>query len=265
MGSNDFLKPQSEGFQAGGSPPPEGSPPPGSPPPEGSPPPGSPPPGSPPPGSPPPGSPPPPATPPSTSGCASTQSAIIASDSAFFAWHNQKSDILNAYIQQKAHSPRDLQDIALLATDISSVNICLATSIQSSSSAANQIFLMQEQILTLQDQIEREAEHTRIAKDRLAYSQEPVKYSSNYSSWFPATRPLYYITIVVLLSISLFIGMFGLLFVLSLIGIDLSFFKNNMYNSRFQYGYMLASQFTTPFWIAAAVGAGLLIYILVRK
>jgi len=173
--------------------------------------------------------------------------------------------MLNTYIQQKAHSPRDLQDIALVSNDIKSVNSCLATSIQSSSSAANQIFLMQEQILTLQDQIEREAEHTRIAKDRLAYSQEPVKYSSNYSSWFPATRPLYYITIVVLLSISLFIGMFGLLFALSLIGIDLSFFKNNMYDSRFQYGYTFALQFTTPFWIAAAVGASLLIYILVRK
>jgi hypothetical protein len=38
-----------------------------------------------------------------------------------------------------------------------------------------------------------------------------------------------------------------------------------MYDSRLQYSYMYASQFTTPFWISAAVGAGLLIYILVRK
>jgi hypothetical protein len=173
--------------------------------------------------------------------------------------------MLDAYIQQKAHSPRDIADIGLIRSDIDSMNRCLASSIQSSSSNANQIFLMQEQLISLQEQLEREGENAQIAKDRLAYSQEPVKYSSYYSSWFPATRPLYYITIIVLLSVSLFIGMFGLLFLLSLLGVDLSFFKNNMFDNRMQYGYTIFSQLTIPFWIAVAVGVSLLIYILVRK
>ena len=247
MGSEDFLKEQNqEGFQS------PGSPPPGSPPPDSS------------SSSSSSSSRPPPASPPAT-GCTAAQSTIIGSDSAFFAWHNQKSQMLNTYIQKKAHSQADLADVALISSDIDSLNTCLSASIRSSSSSANQIFLMQEQLISLEEQMKREAEHTRIAKDRLAYSQEPVKYSSYYSSWFPATRPLYYITIVVLLSISLFIGIFGLLFVLSLIGVDFSFFKNNMYDSRFMQGYMFASQFTISFWIATAVGVGLLIYILVRK
>lgn len=171
--------------------------------------------------------------------------------------------MLNAFIQKKAHSPRDLQDIALVKRDIDSLISCLSQTVQSSSSRANEIFLMQEQIISLEERIEKEAENTKIARDRLAYSQEPVKYSSNYSSWFPATRPLYYITIIVLLSVSLFVGMFGLLFLLSLVGVDLSFFKNNMYEGRFQTGYMFASQYTTLFFIVVSVG--LLIYIFVRK
>jgi len=198
-------------------------------------------------------------------GCTSVQTAIIESDSAFFEWHSAKSEMLNDYIQQKAHSPTDMKDIVLLARDIDSINNCLTSKIQASSSTANEIFLMQEQVLSLQEQIAREAENTQIAKDRLAYSQEPVKYSSYYSSWFPATRPLYYVTVVALLSFSLFVGIFGLLFILSLVGVDLSFFKNNMYDSRLQYGMTYASQFTTPFWIAVAAAVALLIYILVRR
>lgn len=257
MGSRDFLPSSNEeGFQAGGSPP-SGSPP------SGSPPPGSPPPGSPPPGTRPSGSPPP--TPANTNSCTSTQRAILSSDTAFFAWHNQKHDMLNTYIQKRAHSPRDITDIELVSTDIDSINYCLSKSIQSTSSSANQIFLMQEQVISLQEQIEQEAEHTRIAKDRVAYSQDPVKYSSYYSSWFPATRPLYYMTILILLSISLFVGMFGLLFILSLVGVDFSFFKNNAYDNRLQFGLTYMAQLTTPFWIAAGCGVALLIYILVRS
>ncbi len=204
-------------------------------------------------------------TPANTNSCTSTQRAILSSDTAFFAWHNQKHDMLNTYIQKRAHSPRDITDIELVSTDIDSINYCLSKSIQSTSSSANQIFLMQEQVISLQEQIEQEAEHTRIAKDRVAYSQDPVKYSSYYSSWFPATRPLYYVTILVLLSVSLFVGMFGLLFILSLVGVDFSFFKNNAYDSRLQYGLSYMAQLSTPFWIAAACAVGLLIYVLVRK
>ena len=250
MGSRDFLQSRSEeGFQAGGSPP------------AGSPPAGSPPPGSPPPGSPPPST--PPATPPSTSGCGNTQNMILNSDNNFFNWHNEKDEMLNGFIQKKGLSPRDKRDIQLIRVDIESVVNCLTTKIQASSSRANDIFKMQEQLISLQEKIDRESENTQIAKDRMEYSKEPVKYSSYYSSWFPATRPLYYITIIVLLSVSLFIGMFGLLFLLSLIGVDLSFFKNNMYEGRFETGFMFASQYTTPLLIAVSVG--LLIYIFVRK
>ena len=116
----------------------------------------------------------------------------------------------------------DQDVLANIQTDVTNVNACLESLVASASSLPNTISATQEHILDLNDKIIAEETSAAIARDRVAYIRNPAAATSNYESWFPLDRPMHPISIFILLGITIFICVFGLLMAGSAVGIDLS-------------------------------------------
>lgn len=142
--------------------------------------------------------------------------------SSFSDWNTGTSNQLSSYGSLTTMIDGVDEILANIENDVIHVNACLQEKIRSSGSLPNTISATQEQILKLNDQITQEESNAAIARDRVAYIRNPATATSNYESWFPLGRPMQPISIMILLGITIFICVFGLLMAGSAVGIDLS-------------------------------------------
>jgi len=104
------------------------------------------------------------------------------------------------------------------------MSVCLQEKVSSNSSLSNEISAAQEQILDLNDQIKAEEANSAIAKDRVAYIRHPEQTVSDYESWFPIDRPIHTFSLLVIMSISLFVSIFSILMLCSFLGVDITLY-----------------------------------------
>ena len=164
--------------------------------------------------------------------------------------------------------PSSTQQTTLIqaATDIMNMNLCLQEKVRSNYGLANSIHSSQDQIQALNKQITQEEANASVSKDRVGYIRNPERHVSNYESWFPIDRPMQTFSLLIIISISLFVSIFALLMLVSFMGINLSLFIDPaMSVTRSSWAYWLYSQVTPVTWAILIVLIGVVIYFMKRN
>jgi len=160
------------------------------------------------------------------------------------------------------------QTIQTIQAETQRVLDCINDKIGAIGASTNTIFNGQYDIADLEAEIAQEQASIDIAKQRLESIRNPEKHTSPYQSWFPIDRPIQPITLIVLMSLTIFISVFLLLMVLSAAGIDLTIITAVSTTSpinRYGFMYWLRSQLTTSFFVLAAILLAVIIYFVKRS
>ena len=187
--------------------------------------------------------------------CTSSQNTIFSNTGTFNTWIEPLRTTINNIPSTSTSTITDK------SKDVMEMSLCLQEKSNALSGTANDISKAQEEILNLNDQILKEEENISIAKDRVAYIRNPEENVSNYESWFPIDRPMHTSSLVIILSISLFLLIFCLLLLSSFLGIDIMLYRRTSIGN---YGsglfYQIYSQFTPLTWVAIIALVAVLIY-----
>jgi len=199
--------------------------------------------------------------------CTSTYTGYLSSSSNFNTWYSQKKTTLDGYASQSSTpSNADQASISAINQDITGMYACLQSKVNANGGTPNDISSAQEQILNLNDQIAEEEANAAIARDRVSYIRHPEQNTSNYESWFPIDRPMHTSSLIVIMSISIFLSVFGLLMILSFLGVDLTvFIQPSVGFNRSGTFYWIYSQLTPVTVILFLALIGVLYYFLNRS
>lgn len=157
--------------------------------------------------------------------CTSDQLGILSTPANFNSWKANYTASLNTYAAQTVE-PSSTQQTSLtgIMNDIANMNLCLQSQVRSRTALPNTIYSSQQQVTDLKEQIKLEEENVSIARDRVRYIRHPEQNVSNYESWFPIDRPIHTFSLLIIMSITVFLGTFILLLILSFCGIDIIFY-----------------------------------------
>jgi hypothetical protein len=130
----------------------------------------------------------------------------------------------------------------------------------------NTIYASQTDIQRINEQIMQEEANAAIAKDRVSYIRNPEENTSNYESWFPIDRPIHIVSLIILMSISIFIGTFLLLMISSVLGFDINMYIKTSSSSlnRGSVYYMIYSQFTPLATVSLVILISVILYFVYR-
>jgi hypothetical protein len=198
--------------------------------------------------------------------CTSTINTRLSTQANFDLWNNQTKSTLQGYTTKTSVVSSDPASLAAINQDITGTYACLQSKITAAGGTPNDISSAQEQILNLNDQIEQEEANAAVARDRVSYIRHPEQNTSNYESWFPIDRPIHTSSLLVIMSISLFLSVFGFLIIMSFLGIDLTLFiQPSVGVNRSGMFYWLYSQITPLTIILLITLIGVVYYFLNRS
>jgi hypothetical protein len=203
----------------------------------------------------------------SNSACTLTLLDNISTAAKFSNWSQGYTSSLNI-LAGLTTIPSTTQQTTLIqsTTDIMNMNMCLQEKVRKNYGLANSIHSSQDQIQELNKQIEQEEANASVSKDRVAYMRNPERDVSNYESWFPIDRPMHTFSLVIIISISLFISIFALLMLVSFMGINLSLFIDPAISvTRSSWTYWLYTQVTPVTWAILIVLIAVVIYFMKRN
>lgn len=155
--------------------------------------------------------------------CTSAQKRIISDETSFNNWSNIKRNVLNTLSVNKTG------DVDSILTDLTTMDECIQYTVDSRASIHNTINHSQDTVSDLNNKIAQEETNAAIARDRVSYIRHPEQNVSNYESWFPIDRPIKTFSLVIIISITIFMGTLIFLMVLSnALGINVVLsFSNN--------------------------------------
>ena len=191
----------------------------------------------------------------------------IADSNTFNAWKAITSGNLNSISSSAAAgslapSPNESSALSTASADIFATSACIQEQINSLGSTTNKIQSAQSAILDLNKEIDDAKAQVAIARDRVAYIRHPEQHTSFYESWFPIDRPMHVTSIPAFMAITVFLFVFALLIVLSVMGIDLQI----TITPGLAVSYTeIRAQFTWLSGIEFLVIAGLVYYFVIKK
>jgi hypothetical protein len=154
--------------------------------------------------------------------------------------------------------------MSAIANDIEDMSECLKSKISSNEHLPNAIHYSQENIRDLNDQIAQEEANASIARDRVAYIRHPERHVSNYESWFPIDRPIHTFSLIIIMSMTVFLGTFILLVLLSMGGVNVIFYTES--SARYNTNYTWILEQITPFSVTILIALiGVIVYYNQRK
>jgi hypothetical protein len=131
--------------------------------------------------------------------------------------------------------------LANTSADIFKTAACIQEQLTSLSGSTNSIHTAQQSLLDLQQQINAAEADVAIARDRVAYIRHPEQNTSYYESWFPIDRPMHSANVPYFVGVTAFVVIFGILVVLSAIGLDINLIVSPTFMAYIQF---IVSQFT---------------------
>ena len=154
------------------------------------------------------------------SACTTTIESRLSTQESFNAWKGSTSGTLNAVGANETDlSTRTVADVA---STVFATTACIQEKINGLSDVANNIHIAQQNILSLHDQIAEEEANLAVARDRVAYIRHPEQNTSFYESWFPLDRPMYKANVPYFVLVSVFLAIFTLFVLLSLVGVNVT-------------------------------------------
>jgi hypothetical protein len=187
------------------------------------------------------------------SACTDVIRARLQSLLTFNDWKNTTSAQLNAISANAQNgsvqpSPTESNTFATLSADIFNTTACIQSELTNLAGTSNTISQMQQEILSTNDAIVQAEADISISRDRVAYIRNPEQRTSYYESWFPLDRPMHVGNVPFFVGATVFILLFGLLLILSFMGVDFSIIIHPTLLVNLQY---IFSQFT---WLTLIQG-----------
>ena len=157
----------------------------------------------------------------------------------------------------------DRDKMTALQIEINDASVCLGNAIDKLSATSTTSASLQEKLVSLSDELETANNDIEVAKNRVAYIRHPEQQTSNYESWFPIDRPIHVLSLIILMSITIFIGIFILLMILSQFDLDIMLYTPPQ--TRSTVFTMLYTQMTWSFLAMAIILTSVVIYFVYRK
>jgi len=174
------------------------------------------------------------------------------------------SSDISAYQAKASTTKKEDDEMLLKEKEIADASLCISDEINKLTGTSSDIAALHEKILAKTVELENGETDISIAKDRVAYIRNPERKTSNYESWFPIDRPLHPASIVILIALSIFLGVFFLLSVLSAADIQLMFYVPAT-ASRSSFMIWLQEQMTFSFWVVLIILISVVIYFVKRN
>jgi len=167
-------------------------------------------------------------------------------------------------LQGGSQRVNELEGLLTLEHQINTATQCIVSAINTLSTSSTDVATMQVEVLNKTKQLTDAEKDISLAKDRVAYIRHPEQNTSNYESWFPLNRPMNPLSLIIIATISIFLGMFYLLMLLSAFDMDLIFYTtpNTGVSPFFMW---LRQQLTLSFWIVLIVLISVVIYFVKRN
>ena len=154
--------------------------------------------------------------------------------------------------------------LAQVKASLEAVKLCVDTQISNLSNASGNIANLNEEILSATDKLHQAEKDIQVAKDRVGYIRHPERNTSNYESWFPIDRPISIFSMILLVCLTLFLGTFLLLLVMSFAGFNLVIFSPGGREEN-PFIAMILEQLTFSFWVMLVILISVVIYFTSKK
>lgn len=197
--------------------------------------------------------------------CTTTELGAIRNTANFTTWSMNHKATLNTYASKISPlSDSDKSDVSRILDDVLSMKDCLEYQVKSNGNVHNTIYTSQQSVTDLNTQIAQEEANASIARDRVAYIRHPEQHVSNYESWFPIDRPIHTFSLIVLMSMTVFLGTFLILVILAMCGVNVIFYTDS--NRSYKSNYSWIRDQITPFSVATLIAlVAVVIYFTQRK
>jgi len=183
----------------------------------------------------------------------------------FSSWKGSTSSAISAYQAKGSTTQADDDAIILKEKEMLDASLCISEAINNLGSTSSDIAALHEKILAKTAELHKGEADISIAKDRVTYIRNPERNTSNYESWFPIDRPLHPASIVILIALSIFMGVFFLLSLMSAFDVTVMLYMDPAYSNRSNFILWLREQFTTSFWVVLVVLISVVIYFVKRN
>ena len=186
---------------------------------------------------------------------------------SFDAWEAATRAAITGYqgSGSSATPTTQAQDDAMLTleNDMGDATACILNKINTLGASSTDIAALQLQILDKTTKLADADKDISVAKDRVAYIRHPEQNTSNYESWFPIDRPIHYTSLIIIIALSIFLGVFYILMMLSVFNLDLVLYIEPIYNIS-PFFMWLSQQLTLSFWVVLIVLISVVIYFVKR-
>jgi len=170
----------------------------------------------------------------------------------FSTWNAATSAAITTYQAKTTTTQAEDDTMLVLEKDMLDASMCVSNAINNISSTSSDIADMNEQIINKSLELASAQEDINVAKDRV-------------ESWFPIDRPISVFSLILIMCISIFMGVFLILLVLSYIGIDLTIYMAESSGPPNPMVEAILSQFTVSFWILLIAFISVVIYFVKRN
>lgn len=178
-----------------------------------------------------------------------------------------RTTIANHIATLQAATSKSAANDAILAqvkASLVEVDGCVNDKISNLSNASGNIAKLNEDILSATEKLHQAEKDIQVAKDRVGYIRHPERNTSNYESWFPIDRPISIFSMILLVCLTLFLGTFLLLLILSFAGINLVIFSPGGREEN-PIVTMILEQLTFSFWVVLIILVSVVIYFTSKK
>lgn len=189
---------------------------------------------------------------------------ILGSSTSMGTWQTQIQSSIAALQSATTTSAANDAILARVKTSLAEVNTCVDTQISKLSNASGNIAKLNEDILSATDKLHQAGKDIQVAKDRVGYIRHPERNTSNYESWFPIDRPISIFSMILLVCLTLFLGTFLLLLVMSFAGFNLVIFSPGGREENPLIAIIL-DQLTLSFWVTLIALISVVIYFTSKK
>jgi hypothetical protein len=158
----------------------------------------------------------------------------------------------------------EVSDFLKYQTEMQDANACIINEINKLGTSSTDISIMQQQILEKTLALTNAQKDISLAKDRVAYIRHPEQNTSNYESWFPIDRPILPISLIILIAITIFMGVFYIFLLMSALNFNFVLYMSPA-NTVSPWFMWLRQQLTASFWVALIILIAVVIYFVKRN
>jgi peptidoglycan hydrolase-like protein with peptidoglycan-binding domain len=187
-------------------------------------------------------------------------SLLASGTNNFSTWKSNTSAAITSYQAKGSTTQAEDDTLLVLEKDMLDASLCLTNAIAGLNSTTTSIADLNQQILQKSKELSQAEEDIGIAKDRVGYLRHPERNTSSYESWFPIDRPISTFSLILILCITLFLGVFLILLALSYSGFNLTLFVDPSYGAANPILQFIMSQFTASFWLLLIAFSVVFIY-----